>query len=129
MNRTLRLVALVALPLLLAAQSPRALAPAAGGLWEVSEGADGHGARRICVAQPAILAQFEHRSGNCTRVVISDEGSSAVIHYTCTNGDFGRSKLTLITPRTIRAETQGISGGLPFNYTFHARRIGECPGR
>jgi hypothetical protein len=34
--------------------------------------------------------------------------------------------MTVITPRSIRIETQGISGDLPFNYVLQARRIGEC---
>jgi hypothetical protein len=26
----------------------------------------------------------------------------------------------------LRISTQGISGGLPFNYVLQARRIGDC---
>ena len=29
-------------------------------------------------------------------------------------------------PRSMRIETQGISGNLPFNYQLHARRVGDC---
>ena len=111
------------------ASPPRALAPAAGGLWEVAADATGHNPERICVPSPDVLAQFEHRSGRCTRVVISDVGTDAVIHYTCADGGFGQSRLTLITPRTLRIDTQGISGGLPFHYKLHARRMGDCPAR
>jgi hypothetical protein len=35
----------------------------------------------------------------------------------------------LITPRSIRIETQGISGDLPFNYVLQARRVGDCANR
>jgi len=35
----------------------------------------------------------------------------------------------LITPRSIRIETQGISDNLPFNYVIQARRVGDCPRR
>ena len=99
----------------------------AGGLWEVSRSATGAAAERICVPQASVLAQWEHRRGQCTRVVISSTASEAVIHYTCPAGDFGHSKFKVITPRTLRIETQGISGGFPFNYVLHARRIGDCP--
>lgn len=109
-----------------AAASPRALAPATGGLWEVSRNAQGQNAQRLCVPSPEALAQYEHRGGQCTRMVIADRGTQAVIHYTCSDGGFGRSDVTLITPRTMRIDTQGISGGLPFHYQLHARRVGNC---
>jgi hypothetical protein len=98
-----------------------------GGLWEVSRSATGAGAERSCVPQASVLAQWEHRRGQCTRVVISSTPTEAVIHYTCPAGDFGHSRMKVITPRTLRIETQGISGGYPFNYVLHARRVGECP--
>jgi hypothetical protein len=109
-----------------AAPAPRALAPAIGGLWEISRNAQGQNAQRVCVPSPDALALFEHRGRQCTRKVISDRGSQAVIHYTCTDGGFGRSDITLITPRSMRIETQGISGGMPFHYQLHARRVGNC---
>jgi hypothetical protein len=37
--------------------------------------------------------------------------------------------MTLLTPRTIRIATQGISAGGPFNYVVHARRAGNCNPR
>jgi hypothetical protein len=113
---------------LTAAQRPAALAQVSGGLWEID--LLGPGARpRICVADPLMLAQYEHRAEMCTRVVISDTPPSTLIHYTCPGQGFGRSKLTVITPRSIRIETQGISGGYPFNYVLQARRVGECNPR
>jgi len=110
-------------------QRPAALAETSGGLWEISGALGGKGLQRLCVADTAVLAQFEHRAQMCTRLVISDTPPTAVIHYTCAGGGFGRSKLTLITPRSIRIETQGISDNLPFNYVIQARRIGDCPRR
>jgi len=110
-------------------QRPAALAESSGGLWEISGAPDGKGLQRLCVADTAVLAQFEHRAQMCTRLVISDTPPSAVIHYTCAGGGFGRSKMTLITPRSIRIETQGISDNLPFNYVIQARRVGDCPRR
>ena len=111
---------------LAAASVPRALAPASGGLWEVSRSASGHNPTRICVATPDLLAQFEHRQQRCTRTVVSDSGSVTLISYSCPSGGFGQSKMTLITPRTLRIDTQGISDNLPFHYQLHARRIGDC---
>jgi hypothetical protein len=35
--------------------------------------------------------------------------------------------MDVITPRSLRISTQGISDNLPFNYLLQARRVGECP--
>jgi hypothetical protein len=115
--------------LLVAATVPRALAPASGGLWEVSQSATGHDPTKVCVPSPEVLAQFEHRQGRCTRKVVRDSGSMAEIHYTCADGGFGRSDVKLITPRSLTIDTQGISGGLPFHYKLYARRTGDCKAR
>ncbi|HVF37278.1 MAG TPA: DUF3617 family protein [Sphingomicrobium sp.] len=112
---------------LAATSSPRALAPAIGGLWEVSHSATGRDPVRLCVPAPEMLAQFEHRQGNCTRSLVNDRGSSALFHYQCSDGGFGQANVTLITPRALRIDTQGISAGLPFHYKLHARRVGDCP--
>jgi hypothetical protein len=115
--------------LLAAASVPHALAPATGGLWEVSRSATGHDPTRICVASPDLLAQFEHRQQRCTRNVVSDGATEALISYNCAGGGFGQSRMTLITPRSLRIDTQGISDNLPFHYQLYARRVGECAGR
>ena len=111
---------------LVAASVPRALAPAMGGLWEVSRSATGHNPTRICVASPDLLAQFEHRQQRCARKVISDSGTETLISYNCPGGGFGQSKMTLITPRSLRIDTQGISDNLPFHYQLYARRVADC---
>lgn len=123
------MIGVTAAGLSLAATAPRALAPAAGGLWEIGQSATGAGARPTCIANPAALSQWEHRAGRCTRVIISDAGNKAVIDYTCADGGFGRSEMTLVTPRTLRIATQGISHDGPFNYVLHARRVGNCAPR
>jgi hypothetical protein len=109
-----------------AASLPRALAPAAGGLWDVSTSASGHNPTRVCVPSVDVLAQFEHRNTRCARNVTRDSGTNAEIHYNCPNGEFGRSAVTLVTPRSLTIDTQGISGGLPFHYKLYARRMGDC---
>ena len=130
MSKAIRVASLFAVAgLSLAAAGPRALAPAAGGLWEVGRSATGQNARPTCIARPIALSQWEHRGGRCTRVIISDAGNKAVIHYTCADGGFGRSEMTLVTPRTLRIATQGISRDGPFNYVLHARRVGNCAAR
>jgi len=116
--------AVLALLALTAVAQPAALSQSSGGLWEVS-GAGGP-PQRICVADPALLAQYEHRKASCTRTVIRDQQALAEIHYTCADGSFGQSTIGLVTPRSLRIETQGISDNAPFHYTLQARRVGNC---
>ena len=110
---------------LTAAVRPAVFSQTAGGLWEVS-GAPGSGAQRVCVPDTFLLAQYEHRRASCSRVVVRDMRSSAEIHYTCTGGGFGQSTIGLLTPRSLRIETQGISNNAPFHYVLQARRVGNC---
>lgn len=118
--------AALTLMLLIAARGPNALARTSPGLWEISRvQATGQAVRR-CVGDTAQLARIEHPRQTCTQVVISDEPTRAVIHYTCTSGGFGRTRIDLVTPRSLRIETQGISGNAPFNYVVQARRLGAC---
>lgn len=107
-------------------ESPRLARP---GLWDISLSATGSKAHRVCLGDPMFLTQWEHRGGACTRVVIAEHGSEAMVHYTCAGGGFGQSVITLVTPRSIKVETQGISNGLPFNYSLYAWRAGECRKR
>ena len=115
-----------ALLLLAAATRPAALAQTSPGLWEISGLPNAGTAVRQCVGDTTLLARVEHRGASCTQVVIKDHPTSTEIHYTCANGGFGRSKLTLLTPRSLRIETQGISANYPFNYVIQARRVGNC---
>jgi hypothetical protein len=112
---------------LIAAAQPSALAQTQPGLWEISGAPEAKAPIRQCVANVAMLARFEHRSNVCTARVLKDEGSSVAIEYSCGAAGFGHSEIDVITPRSLRISTQGISDGLPFNYVLQARRIDDCP--
>ena len=110
-----------------AAQAPSALAQSMAGQW-VFEGLPGaKSALRQCVGDIQALAQFEHRSRSCKQRVISNSASSTVVEYSCGEGEFGHSQVDVLTPRSLRISTQGISGNQPFNYVLQAHRVGECP--
>jgi hypothetical protein len=127
MRGSVILGAALALPAVaLAAAVPSALAQVTGGLWEVSGAPGAQALVRQCFTDALTLAQFELRTRNCSRTVLSDDGSSAVVSYRCGPANFGRSEIDLITPRSLRIATQGISDELPFNYVIQARRVGEC---
>ena len=114
---------------LMAAQRPAALAQTAPGLWEIAGLPGAKAPARECVADVVALAQFEHRGKNCQRNLLKEGPSSAVFHYSCPGNEFGRTTMTVITPRSLRIETQGISDNLPFAYVLQARRVGDCPAR
>jgi hypothetical protein len=118
--------ALAAVLALTAAQQPSALGQAMPGLWEISGAPGSKAAVKQCFADVRALARFEHRGQNCSGKVISDSASSTVVQYSCGGAGFGRSKVDMITPRSLRIETQGISQQLPFNYVIQARRVGDC---
>jgi hypothetical protein len=95
-------------------------------MWEVSGAPGVEAPVRQCVGDVLSLAQYEHRSRTCSRSVVSEKGSSTVITYSCGPSDFGQSQIDVITPRSLRISTQGISDQLPFNYVIQAHRVGDC---
>ena len=110
----------------LASAQPIALAKVTGGLWEITGAPGTQRPVRQCVTDVLALAQYEHRGKNCSRSVLSDGPSSTKITYKCGGAGFGESQIDVITPRSLRISTQGISDQLPFNYVLQARRVGEC---
>ena len=109
-----------------AAKPPSALAQIAAGIWEVSGAPGSQAPVRECVADVLALAQFEHRGRTCSHKVLADGGRSTLVNYSCGSAGFGQSKIDVITPRSLRISTQGISDQLPFNYVLQARRVGDC---
>lgn len=97
------------------------------GLWQLRD-LDDAGVRHppICVADPAMLMQLQHRNSPCSRLVISSDTKGATVHYTCPANGFGRTSLRIETPRLAQIDTQGISGNAPFAYRVEARRTGSC---
>src|SRR5438045_9604944 len=124
---TLLLAAGAAALALTAGVQPSALGQVQPGLWELSGAAGASPPIRQCVADVAALARFEHRNKGCSASTLKDTGSAAQIDYSCGGSGFGHSEVTVLTPRSLRISTQGISDGLPFNYVLQARRIGDCP--
>ena len=110
--------------LLLGASLPQAMV--GPGEWEISNTPGGRG-EKICLPDPATLMQWEHRGKQCTRTIGPSSLDRAEVHYTCVGGGFGTSRVRVLTPRSVRIETQGIAAGLPFAYMIHARRVGACP--
>jgi len=125
--RPLALIGAAGALALIAAAQPSALSQTQPGLWEISGAPGTSSPVRQCVADVAALARFEHRAKNCTAKVLKDGNGSVAIDYSCGGAGFGHSQIDVITPRSLRISTQGISDGLPFNYVLQARRVDDCP--
>lgn len=113
-----------------AAQGPRpatALGRLEPGLWQLRD-LDSAAAppRSICIADPNLLIQIQHRGSPCSRLILSNAAEAVTVHYTCPANGFGRTSLRVETPRLAKIDTQGISDATPFSYRFEARRTGSC---
>ena len=108
------------------ASLPRAMA--GPGEWEISKTASARG-ERVCLPDPAMLMQWEHRRKPCARTILNSSIDQAELQYNCPGGGFGTSRVQVLTPRSVKISIQGIADGLPFGYDVHARRVGDCPAR
>lgn len=97
------------------------------GLWRLRDLDDvrrTHGP--VCLGDPHLLLQLQHRNSPCSRLVVAQDGRSATVHYTCPAAGFGQTLLKIETPRLVQIDTQGISNKAPFSYRVEARREGSC---
>ena len=120
------LIAGAALALTAATQQAPTLAQVQPGEWELTGVPGAKAPVRLCVSDIMTLSRLEHRSKTCTQGTLNQHGSSAIVDYRCGAAGFGRSELDVITPRSLRISTQGISDNLPFNYVLQAHRVGDC---
>ena len=105
---------------------PTVLSQVQPGIWEINGVPGAAYPLPQCVPDIAVLARFEHRGQTCTANLVRNSGAVAVINYRCGPAGFGNSEITVLTPRSIKISTQGISDGLPFNYVLQAHRVGDC---
>ena len=99
------------------------------GMWELSGIEGTRTPARLCLSDLAQLAQIEHRGRACGQKLLRETASTAIFTYECAPNEFGRSEISLVTPRNFKIVSQGIAGGLPFSHTVQARRVGECQAR
>lgn len=106
---------------------PAALAGLEPGLWQVRMlGAAQVQPQSICVGDPAVLLQVQHRNAPCSRLVLANAAQATTVHYTCAASGFGRTSLRVETPRLATIDTQGMIDRAPFAYRAEARRVGAC---
>lgn len=88
---------------------------------------DGSPAERICIRTGRELIQLRHPRNNCSRYVVEDGAKEVTVQYTCRGSNYGRTSIRRESSTLVQVESQGIAGGLPFQFTAEARRTGNCP--
>lgn len=97
------------------------------GQWELRQRDASNGvAERLCLRDGRAFIQLRHPQQQCERFVVSDQPGDVVVQYTCHGRGYGRTHVRKESGRIVHIESQGIAGGLPFNFVAEARRIGEC---
>lgn len=111
----------------LAAQTaaPALLAKLQRGQWAVTS-RDGGPSRTICLGDTAQLIQLMHAGSTCSRYVVEDAPDKLTVQYTCRGNGFGRTSIRKETNSLLQIESQGVAGGLPFQFRAEARRTGRC---
>lgn len=125
--RSIAIVAGLAAGISAAAQSPSLsmLDRLEPGQWQLRF-RDGSPAQQICVRTGRELIQLRHQNSKCSRYVIEDGREEVTVQYTCRGANYGRTSIRQETGSLAQVESQGIAGGLPFQFTAEARRTGTC---
>lgn len=114
-----------AVPLVAQGNGLAALTGLTPGQWEVRDRGDNR-RTRICVREGYDLIQLRHRGQSCGRHVVESGVDDVTVQYTCKGNGYGRTHVRRETATLVQIESQGIVGGVPFEFTAEARRVGEC---
>lgn len=96
------------------------------GRWELRLRGERRQVERICLRDGRGLIQLRHPEQPCDRLVVEDSPSSVTVQYTCRGRGYGRTHIRKESGELIQVETQGIAGGVPFDFAAEGRRIGGC---
>lgn len=95
------------------------------GEWTIKH-RDGSPNRKICVRSGQELIQLRHPESGCSQFIVEDAAAKVTVQYTCPNNGFGRTNIRRETGSLVQIESQGIAGGMPFQFTAEARHTGRC---
>lgn len=108
-----------------AAPGVTALQGLARGQWQLRE-TDGS-VRSLCLGDASQLLQLRHGGSACKITVLDDSRERTTVHYSCAGTGYGRTTLTVETPRLVHVDTQGVANGQAFVLDFEGRNTGSCP--
>lgn len=97
------------------------------GRWDLHSRGKPDEVQHICLHNGRTLIQLRHPDKPCDRLVVEDHPDSVTVQYTCKGRGYGRTRIRRESDRLIQVETQGIAGGLPFDFAAEGRRVGDCP--
>lgn len=115
----------IAAPLLAQGNGLAMLGTLTKGEWTIKH-RDGTPDRKICVRSGQELIQLRHREAGCNKFVVEDGATKVTVQYTCPGNGYGRTSIRRETATLVQLESQGIQGGLPFQFLVEARRTGSC---
>lgn len=95
------------------------------GLWQLRY-RSGTGPRNICVRSGQELIKLKHGGSDCSRFVVENGAKQVTVQYTCQGNGYGRTSIRKETASLVQIDSQGISGGMPFELSAEARRTGAC---
>lgn len=96
----------------------------AAGQWQLRE-SDGS-VRSLCLGDANQLLQLRHGGAACKVTVLDNSPGRAMVHYSCAGAGYGRTTVTVETPRLVRVDTQGVAEGQAFSLDFEGRNTGAC---
>ncbi len=114
-----------ALPALAQGNGLTMLGTLAKGEWTIKF-RDGSPDRKICVRGGQELIQLRHRETGCNQFVVEDGVAKVTVQYTCQGNGYARTSIRRETPALVQLESQGIQGGMPFQFLAEGRRTGPC---
>lgn len=114
-----------AIPVLAQGNGLAMLSTLAKGEWTIKH-RDGTPDRKMCVRSGQELIQLRHREAGCNKFVVEDGAAKVTVQYTCPGNGYGRTSIRRETASLVQLESQGIQGGLPFQFLAEARRTGSC---
>lgn len=97
------------------------------GRWELHFRGRPDLVQRLCLRDARTLIQLRHPEQACDRIVVEDGNDAVTVQYTCRGRGYGRTHIRRETAKLIQVESQGIAGGLPFDFAAEGRRVGDCP--
>jgi len=95
------------------------------GAWEIRF-RDGAPPKRICVHSGQEFIQLRHPGQNCGRTAVDESANAVTIQYSCKGNGYGRTNIRKETRALVQLDSQGIAGGLPFQFAAEARHVGPC---
>lgn len=108
------------------APSLAAVARIEPGLWQIKTLGSDAAPRSVCVADPSVLLHYGRRTVACEHSIVTNEADLATVQYRCAGSATGRATFHVATPRAFNLDLQGLEGGLPFDDSYEAHRMGNC---